>query len=324
MAKKKTGRRKKTKKKPDNSLSTNLLKSIVGLFFLVVLVIAAGFLAHQYLPPFKKKPPSMQKEKIEKSVSKPPKFEIFPKEEKPPVKPIPVPPPSLDKTLPKVAIIIDDLGYDSRIAKKFLNLDAVLTFSILPHSPLQRKIAGAAHEKGYETLLHLPMEPFEYPEANPGPGILLVSMSPDDLIYQLEKDLDAVPFIKGVNNHMGSRMTSNSTNMYQIFTILKKRNLFFIDSRTTKHTLGRPSARLLQIPFAERDVFLDHIHDPDAIRHQLQRLVEVARENGEAVGIGHPHKTTYKVLRDELPDLKTKIRFVPASEVVHLVDVASG
>ena len=108
-------------------------------------------------------------------------------------------------------------------------------------------------------MLHLPMEPSEYPMVNPGPGALLSSMSADELIAQLKKDLQSVSSIKGVNNHMGSKMTQHSAQMYQIFSILKKEGLYFIDSRTTSKTLCKPSARLLQVPFAERDVFLDHI-----------------------------------------------------------------
>jgi polysaccharide deacetylase 2 family uncharacterized protein YibQ len=142
-------------------------------------------------------------------------------------------------------------------------------------------------------------------------------MSPDQLIGQLEKNLDSVPFIKGVNNHMGSKMTTVSTQLYQIFSILKKRGLFFVDSRTTPHTLCKPSARLLQIPFAERDVFIDHIPDHDFICKQLDQLILVAYSHGEAVGIAHPHTTTYEVFREVLPDLKKRVRFVPASMIVH-------
>jgi len=131
-----------------------------------------------------------------------------------------------------VAIIIDDIGYDRGMAKKFLSLDAVFTFSILPYSPFQENILKAVHSKGWETMLHLPMEPNEYPKVNPGPGALLTSMTPDQLIRQLALNIAAVPGVKGVNNHMGSRMTTVSTQMNQVFSILKKRGLFFIDSRT--------------------------------------------------------------------------------------------
>jgi hypothetical protein len=168
-------------------------------------------------------------------------------------------------------------------------------------------------------MLHLPMEPLEYPEINPGPGALLADMPPDQLVRQLNNDLDAVPYIVGVNNHMGSKITSISTKMYQIFTILKKRNLFFIDSRTTTGTLCRPSARLLQIPFGQRDVFLDHLQTPEAIRRQIRKLVRVAEKNGQAIGIGHPYSITCNALRQELPFLRQKVKLVTASRMVHIL-----
>ncbi|MBN1931120.1 MAG: divergent polysaccharide deacetylase family protein [Desulfobacterales bacterium] len=222
--------------------------------------------------------------------------------------------------LPKVAIIIDDIGYDRFIAEKFLALDAVFTFSILPHSPFQKRIARIAHMKGMDIMLHLPMEPIEYPTINPGPGALLTSMSPDQLISQLKKDINAVSTIKGVNNHMGSRMTTISTQMYQIFSILKKRDLFFIDSRTSAESICKPSARLLKVPFGQRDVFLDHIKQPNFIRKKVKELIRIAENQGEAIAIAHPYEETYHVLQDMLPELKKKVDMVPASAVVHIID----
>ncbi|MBU4414329.1 MAG: divergent polysaccharide deacetylase family protein, partial [Proteobacteria bacterium] len=129
---------------------------------------------------------------------------------------------------------------------------------------------------------------------------------------------DAIPFIKGVNNHMGSKMTTSSTQMYQIFSILKKRNLFFIDSLTTSESLCKPSARLLQLPFAQRDVFIDHIQDPDFIRKQINLLIRIADKHGEAIGIVHPHIITYNILRELLPELQKKVQLVPASQIVRI------
>ena len=165
-------------------------------------------------------------------------------------------------------------------------------------------------------MLHLPMEPNEYPMADPGPGALLSSMTPDERIAQLKADLGAVPYIKGVNNHMGSKMTTLSDEMNQIFTVLKKRGLYFIDSRTTAATMSRSSARLFKVPFAERDVFLDHVQTREAVRRQIEHLINIAEINGRAVGIGHPHEVTYEVLKEMLPRLKDRVELVPASEIV--------
>lgn len=330
----------KRKARKTVSLQVHLLKIVLGLGVLIFLVILAGVLAHRYvtrsrpvlseekavlkqpkpLPPTSKVP-KRKKPRTPAPKPKPTKpapFEVYPKEEEPPIAPLPKPKPQPDQ-LPKVAIIIDDLGNDEKIAAKFLSLDAVLTFSLVPHSPFRKQIARKAKANGFDVMLHLPMEPNEYPRIKPGPGTLLAGMLPDELLAQLKKNLDSVPLIKGVNNHMGSKMTALDAQMNQIFTILKKRGFFFIDSRTTTATLGRQSARLMRVPFAERDIFLDHVQTPEFIRKQLNRLVQIAYKQGEAIGIGHPHILTYRILKETLADLKSKVRFVPASEVVHIL-----
>ena len=334
MAKQKQIRKKKrpSKKRKKPSFRNSLSKAVAALAIVAVLVTAIGVLVYHLAPP-KKTPADLPVSKAAKSgqppVTKKQTFEIYPEEKKParrelakinipkaPPENIPVP----DEKLPLVALIVDDLGYDKKIAKKFLALNVNLTFSILPHSPFQNEIARLASSKGIEIMLHLPMEPVEYPDVNPGPGTLLSSMSPDELISQLEDDLNALPGITGVNNHMGSKLTAESTQMYQIFSILKQRGLFFIDSRTTSDSMGRPSARLFQIPFAERDVFIDHYLKPNFIRKQIKELIRIARSNGAAVGILHPHSTTYQILREELPELQNQVQLVSASKIAHPVE----
>jgi len=323
MAKRITTLKKKTRKKSrkNKRFQSSLTKVFTGLSILVLLVAIAGLLTHFLITPEKPSKPAAPAKSIpaaKKSSAERPTFEIYPSKEVPPVIK-PVKPPTTDKQLPLVAIIIDDLGYDKKMALKLSTLNARLTFSILPYSPFQKTIARLSREKGFGVMLHLPMEPLEYPDVDPGPGTLLTSMTPDQLTRQLEKDLDAVPYIRGVNNHMGSKMTAESSQMYQIFSILKKRGLYFVDSRTTAETLCKPSARLFQIPFAQRDIFLDHLVEAQFIRKQLKELVRIAQRNGYAVGIGHPHSLTYQVLHEMLPDLQKKIRLVPAAEIVHPV-----
>ena len=316
MVKRKTQRKKKVKRTPrkEYNLKKNLIRAIAGLGVLMLLVVIAGVVAHYSI--LRKYPIEPV---VKSKIIKIPKFEIYPKKEIIPRKPIAKPIPDLPKKRPKIAIIIDDVGYDKFIVEKFLGLDAVFTLSVLPHIPYQKSISRAAFAKGFEIMLHLPMEPNEYPKVNPGPGALLTSMSPDALISQLNKNLDAVPSIKGVNNHMGSKMTAVSTQMYQVFSVLKKRGLFFIDSLTTTDSLCKPSARLLKIPFAQRDVFLDHIQEDDFIRKQIDRLLQIAYSHGEAVGIAHPYSVTFEVFREVLPELKKKAVLVPASELVHII-----
>nr|NJM03161.1 divergent polysaccharide deacetylase family protein [Desulfobacula sp.] len=124
-----------------------------------------------------------------------------------------------------------------------------------------------------------------------------------------------MPYIVGVNNHMGSELTTHADQMNQIFTILKKENLFFIDSRTSLKSQGQASARLLKLKFAHRDVFLDNRQETEYIAGQLRELVGTAKKNGSAIGIGHPYKATLLALSKELPKLKDKVEIVRASEL---------
>ncbi len=318
---KKNSRRKSAKRsgKKGSDFKTNILRALSGIVLLLTLVVLAGVTA-RYLFFQEKKGivnPVTEVSGRNKIDANMPEFEVFSsleeeiKEKEVICHLIP------RQRKPRIAIIIDDLGYDSSMARNFLNLNQNITLAILPHSPLQRKIATQAHQKGIEVMLHLPMEPVEYPAIKPGPGALLSSMTTDQMLSQLEENIDAVPFISGVNNHMGSKITAISTRMYQVFSILKKKDLYFVDSRTTKDTLCRSSARLLKIKFAERDIFLDDIREPNAIRRQINKLIRKACTNGEAVGIAHPYKVTYTILQEELSNIQKKARLVPVSAVVH-------
>lgn len=217
--------------------------------------------------------------------------------------------------LPKVVIIIDDIGYDRRIAMALAELDDNITFSILPFAPFGRTISKRLHAKGAQLMLHLPMEPFEYPEVNPGPGAILSSMSPDTLMAQLEKSINDIPHVVGVNNHMGSKITTNADQMNQIFTVLKKKNLFFIDSRTAPRSQCRAAARLFQLQFAQRDIFLDNFQNTEYITSQLKKLQAMAKKHGYAIGIGHPYRATLNTLTKELPKLKNKFEIVRANQL---------
>lgn len=318
-------RKASVKKKPPKrsskppSLRFQLLRVAVGLLVLIGLVVAAGAITRHFvsLPP---PVPEIATPEMPVPSAPPyplPAFEIYPDRDIPvrPLLPETKTPPRAIK--PRVAIIIDDLGYDPYMADRFLSLGGPVTFFILPHAPYTRKIAQKADSKGIEVMLHLPMEPDEYPMVNPGPGALMAAMTPDELIAQLKRNLAEIPSVRGVNNHMGSRLTASSPQLYQIFSVLKQRDLYFIDSRTTPNTLCRPSARIFQLRFSERDVFLDHVQDPDFIKRQGQELVKIAKRHGEAVGIAHPSRLTFDVLKDLFPELEKEVELVPASKVVH-------
>jgi len=324
-SKKTAPRKKKTasgvkKKGPEQGrLGDKIVTIMTTSFFVVFALFVAYVLLHpqnvEKIPesasiPVKKVVP-LKIAKFEK-----PDFEIFPTKPIPSRRAASTPriakktPPDTRK-LPKdkrpvVAIIIDDFGYDMDLAKRFLTLDAELTCAVIPHSVYFRQIATLAGEKGREVMLHQPMEPNEYPMIDPGPGALLSSMSPDERIKQLNANIDLIPGVTGVNNHMGSKTTTMSDEMNQVFTVLKKRGLFFVDSRTTAATLSQSSARLFKVPFAERDVFLDHVRKESEIRAQVEHLINIAEAHGKALGIVHPFEYTAVIKKqyERIPKLK--------------------
>jgi uncharacterized protein len=218
---------------------------------------------------------------------------------------------------PRVAIVIDDLGYDGRLARSFLALQEPLSFAVLPHATFSKSIARQVHEAGRDLLLHLPMEPKGYPEVNAGEGVLLVAMNDGVLLEKLRETLAALPSIVGVNNHMGSRFSEDEDKMRVVLGELKPRGLFFVDSRTSAESRGYSLAVQMGIPAAERDVFLDNIQSAQAIGSELRRLAQLARLKGKAIGIAHPHEVTLEVLRHALPQLRQEgIDLVPVSQVL--------
>jgi polysaccharide deacetylase 2 family uncharacterized protein YibQ len=216
-----------------------------------------------------------------------------------------------------MAIVIDDLGSDEEIAREILQLNLSITFSILPFASHSKTIAKEAHHKGREIILHLPMEPHGYPENQPGEGVLLSEMDESALLRQLSKDIEAVPYIGGVSNHMGSRLMEDPEKLRIILSELKRRGFFFLDSRTTAQTLGFQTAKVLGLRSAERTVFLDHTIDENSINQKIDELIQHALSTGKAIGVGHPHPSTVKSLKEAIPKIKKKgIEIVPLSSLM--------
>jgi uncharacterized protein len=245
----------------------------------------------------------------------PPFEELHRHPERPVIGEVPIPP--RRQPPPKIAIIIDDLGYDASLADGFIQLDLPLTLSILPFAPYTRSIARKARERGREIMLHLPMEPRSYPRVNPGDGVLLVSMESSAILEVLEGDLNEVPFVEGVNNHMGSRFTENREKMMVVLGELKKRGLYFVDSKTSRMSVAFDLAKQLEIRTARRDVFLDNDLSEGALKIQMDRLLALAQHRGHAIGIGHPHRETLWFLSRSQADFKSEVEVVPASCLVN-------
>jgi polysaccharide deacetylase 2 family uncharacterized protein YibQ len=219
--------------------------------------------------------------------------------------------------LPKIAIVIDDLGYDRHIAQEFIDLQAPLTLSFLPQAPHAKEMALLAREKGKEILLHLPMEPLDFPKTNPGPGALLLSMRANEILQIIDNDFNNFPFAQGANNHMGSRFTENREKMAVVLESLKKRDLFFLDSLTTAQSVVPALAEDLGVKYLQRNIFLDNEVAEDPIRRQVEKLVQVAQARGSSVGCGHPYPLLLQVIRDQIPSLKNKVEIVSLSELIN-------
>lgn len=222
----------------------------------------------------------------------------------------------LYEDLPKIAIIIDDIGNDCAMADSLMDIGLQVTLSILPSTTHAKDIAEKANNKGFEVILHLPMEPKNYPDVNPGRDALLTDMGEEEILAVMAKNLKKIPGVSGVNNHMGSCFTEKEDKMTYVLKELKKRGLFYVDSRTTSSSVGFRIAGEIGVPAAEKDVFLDNDLSYKAVKYQMDRLIGIARYSGEAIGIGHPHDVTLDVLREYADILKTEFKVVPVSELV--------
>jgi polysaccharide deacetylase 2 family uncharacterized protein YibQ len=215
-----------------------------------------------------------------------------------------------------IVLILDDVGFDHQPIDAAMQIDPNLNFSILPNAARAEEFAQKLHARGFEVLCHLPMEPVDYPRLSPGPNAIMTSMSGQEIARATRDAIAAIPHARGVNNHMGSRATRDRRVMTTVLSALPK-GLYFIDSKTTRGSIAENVAREMKIPTIGRDVFLDGVQEEQAVRQRLGELVAVATERGSAVGIGHLYPVTVKVLKEEIPHLRTRgVRFVRASTAV--------
>lgn len=217
---------------------------------------------------------------------------------------------------PRLAIIIDDMGHDRASTEAVLALDFPLTVSVLPHLPLSTEVAEKAQRRGDQVLLHLPMQS-EADGAKPEQIELRVGMNAAQVDSALAGMLETVPHAAGVNNHQGSRATSDPVLMQALMPALRQRGLFFIDSRTDVKTVAYDTAERDGVRAASRKVFLDDVQSRDAILKQLQLAARDARRDGFSIAIGHPRASTIAALREGVPHLQSQgIQLVFASDLV--------
>lgn len=236
----------------------------------------------------------------------------------PPATPAATPEPPPSRAAPGCAIIIDDLGEHPELLPRALSIDLPLTFAVIPFLSHTRACARTLASQGREVILHLPMEPLSYPRHDPGPRAVFRGQGGDEAKRRTRAALAEVPEARGVNNHMGSSATRDAKLMKSVLEVIRDERLFFVDSRTAEDSIAYRVARELGIPSAERQVFLDRDDFDEAFtRQQLRLLFATARREGRAIGIGHWHETTLRIVREEARELAgDDVRILPASAFV--------
>lgn len=226
---------------------------------------------------------------------------------------------STSKKLTKIAFVIDDFGYfNGKLLDDFLNLPEEITFAILPHCPHSREVMEKAAEKGHETIIHMPMEPLNYPKANPGENAIYVHDSPREIKKKVQGYIKQLPLCVGANNHMGSLATTDAAVMQAVLETLKKSNLFFIDSRTNQASIAYKMAKELMVPTYENTFFLDTPSISDkTFSEKIDYLKTVSKSRDYILVISHcagqvhlDYLKRFLALIDELD-----LELIPASQL---------
>lgn len=275
---------------------------------LIILILTALVLTETYFLFFSKPKKIPVAAPVKKFAFK----EVKLPKEKPPEKPVAL--------KGKIAIIIDDWGYNIQHCELIKNIPDPVTVSVLPKLPHSRQVAQCAHQNGKEVMLHLPLEPQprENLEKYPNHYIIKTSMKKSEVEKLLEENLDSVPFADGINNHMGSKATENTQLMTTVFTFLKQKGLFFVDSMVTSHSVCRNLAEKMSLPFTQRDIFLDNINERSYIESQFNHLIEEAVRKGTAVGIGHDRTLTLEIIAEQIARWKKEgFQFVTVRDLIN-------
>lgn len=204
---------------------------------------------------------------------------------------------------PRIAIIIDDLGYQLTAGRRAVNLPGPVACAVLPEAPRAALLAEAAFAKGKEVLLHLPLQSMRH-SGNAEAGAIVLDMKRGELARSFARSIASVPHAVGVNTHQGSLLTQHPGHMSWLMQeISAQGNLFFVDSYTTHRSIALRLAYETGVPAVKRDVFLDPDSSPQTLEREFARLKKLALLRGMAVGIGHPHHATLAFLERELPRL---------------------
>ena len=218
---------------------------------------------------------------------------------------------------PVVSLVIDDLGYSLDNGIAAIELDGAHTYAILPDTHYGPQLAERAHAHGKEVILHLPMQSVNSASSHE-PHALNEAMDENELTAKVHRLLSDVPYIRGVNNHMGSHLTEFDFFMRPVMDSIRgyNPNLYFLDSRTSPRSVALAEARDAGLRSVSRDVFLDNETNPESIRLQIQIWLAQARDRGSAIAIGHPYDSTIRELREQLPAARTEFVFLPISRMI--------
>ena len=217
-----------------------------------------------------------------------------------------------------IVLVIDDFGYrDDKISDGFLELGVSITCAIIPGHEQTTKFAQKASAAGQEVIIHMPMES-SVPTSGKEDYSIKAGMTSEEIEWRVREVIKEIPEAVGMNNHQGSKVTTNGKVMRVIGSVLKKNKKYFIDSRTTPETVCEQTMRSLGVPTTRRHVFLDNDSDMKKISAQLDELVKIARKQGSALGIGHARPNTLEVLKNEIPGLLAEgFQFKFASNIVN-------
>lgn len=285
-------------------------------------LIALGFIAGALIAVlglkymgFERTPPERPRVSVPPPARVEPEREPIPYEAPPPIEEETVPGKAITPPkLPRLAVVIDDMGPDINKLRELLALDKPVTIAVMPKMRFSKEVSREAASGGLDVIVHMPMEPKNTEGHNPGNGALLVAMTGEEIAYLLDEGFKSVPGAIGLNNHMGSRFTEDPEKMSIVLKNVKERGLLFLDSRTSAETVGGSLARKLKVRSAERNVFLDNTRDVDYIKGQLMEAARIAKKSGKAVAIGHPYPETIRALKEAIPGLEG-VEIVGLSEI---------
>jgi len=216
---------------------------------------------------------------------------------------------------PMLVVVIDDLGDHPVLAKNLTELPFPVTMAILPNRPRTHYVASLAAERGFEVILHQPMQPVSYPRVNPGPGALFTDMDAERIKTQLAENLAQLPNAVGINNHMGSAFTEYAQGMTAVMSVLKAKGLFFLDSVTSAKSSAAEAAHQAGVPLYRRAVFLDNVRNVRTILGQLKTAERLALKNGRAIAIGHPYAETLDALKAWAHERDGRVRLGTLTEL---------